>query len=110
MYEVDERDIVTPLAGVPGCDPGAPVPWSSLLREPRSSRTTRRSMSSGVPRAREDIPEEEVVVVQFGGVRALMFGAPNDEALHGHPLAGRGLDAYSAYRVEQSSWVRRLER
>jgi hypothetical protein len=39
-----------------------------------------------------------------------MFGSPNDEAFHGHPLAERGLGPYGAYRVEDSSWIRRLER
>jgi hypothetical protein len=48
--------------------------------------------------------------LQFDGVHSLMFGAPNDKALRGHPLADRGLDAYGAYRVDNSSWVRRLER
>jgi hypothetical protein len=57
----------------------------------------------------EDSPEEEVVVLRFGAVAALMLGSPNDEALDGHPLAARGLTAYGAFRVEQSSWVRRLE-
>ena len=39
-----------------------------------------------------------------------MFGPPNDEAFVGHPLASRGLGPYRAYRIERSSWLRRLER
>jgi hypothetical protein len=35
---------------------------------------------------------------------------PNDEAFSGYPLADRGLMPYGAYRIERSSWVRRLER
>ena len=110
MYDVDERDIVTPLEGVPPCDPGAPVPVV-IAAEGTAIVAYYAPVAVDWATARpEDIPDEEVVVLHFGGVWALMFGAPNDEALHGHPLASRGLDAYGAYRVEQSSWVRQLER
>jgi hypothetical protein len=110
MYDVDERDLVTPLEGVPQCDPGAPVPMV-IAAEGTAIVAYYAPLEVDWDTARpEDIPEDGVVVLQFGGVLALMFGAPNDEALHGHPLAGRGLDAYGAYRVEHSSWVRRLER
>jgi hypothetical protein len=39
-----------------------------------------------------------------------MFGLPNDEAFNGHPLASRGLHPYGAFRIEDSSWIRKLER
>jgi hypothetical protein len=39
-----------------------------------------------------------------------MFGPPNDEAFHGHPLAERGLHPYGAFRIVNSSWIRTLER
>jgi len=39
-----------------------------------------------------------------------MFGPPNDEAFRGHPFASRGLHPYGAFRVEGSSWIRKLER
>jgi hypothetical protein len=111
MYDVDERDVVVRLEGVPRCDPGAPVPMVIAAERTAIVAYYAPLKVNWGPTRPKDIPEEEeVVVVQFGGVRALMFGAPNDEALHGHPLAGRGLDAYGAYRIEQSSWVRRLER
>ena len=41
---------------------------------------------------------------------AHMFGPPNDEAFSGHPLASRGLHPYGAFRIERSSWIRKLER
>jgi hypothetical protein len=37
-----------------------------------------------------------------------VLGPPNDEAFRGHPLWRRGLDYYSAYRVEHSSLLRRV--
>jgi hypothetical protein len=46
----------------------------------------------------------------FRGVAAHMFGPPNDEAFRGHPLAARGLHPYGVFRIENSSWIRKLER
>ena len=39
-----------------------------------------------------------------------MFGPPNDEAFSGHPLASRGLHPYGAFKIENSSWIRHLEK
>jgi hypothetical protein len=36
------------------------------------------------------------------------FGAPNDEALGGHPLARYGLGYYGLYEVKNSPWIREL--
>ncbi|MCL2091171.1 MAG: hypothetical protein FWH11_08130 [Micrococcales bacterium] len=43
--------------------------------------------------------------VTFRLVHAIKFGGPNDEALEGHPLAGKGLQVYSAHRVVNSRWI-----
>jgi len=51
-----------------------------------------------------------VAVVEFVGYRSYSFGAPNDEALAGHPLYERGLRSYGAFEVEASSWITELER
>jgi len=53
---------------------------------------------------------EPAVLIRFAGALAWFHGPPNDEAFAGHPLASRGLGRYGAYRVDQSSWLRRLER
>jgi hypothetical protein len=50
--------------------------------------------------------DEPVALVKFEQCYAYMFGPPNDEAFHGHPLAKRGLHAYGAFEVEHSSWIR----
>ncbi|WP_165252135.1 hypothetical protein [Paludisphaera soli] len=52
---------------------------------------------------------EALALVQFFGVTATRFGDPNDEVAHGHPLHGRGLDAYRAQRVVSSRWLAELE-
>ena len=46
------------------------------------------------------------------GVSSLVhrFGSPNDEALHGHPLADAGLRHYTPAEVVNSPWVAELER
>jgi hypothetical protein len=49
-------------------------------------------------------------VVHFPLCSVFTFGAPNDEALAGHPLYGKGLKFYSIHRVENSSWISELER
>jgi hypothetical protein len=38
------------------------------------------------------------------------LGAPNNEALSGHPLYSRGLGYYGIYEIIESSWIRSLER
>src|SRR4029079_15393400 len=52
--------------------------------------------------------EEPIAIVRIDCF-AHMLGPPNDEAFSGHPLASRGLKPYRAFRIEGSSWIRRLE-
>lgn len=47
-------------------------------------------------------------ILQFQIPLMHLLGPPNDEAIRGHPLWRRGLDYYSAYRVEHSSLLRRV--
>jgi hypothetical protein len=37
------------------------------------------------------------------------LGYPNDEALWGHPLQGKGMESYSAHIIENSRWKAELE-
>ncbi len=60
------------------------------------------------PRSRTTDDEDMIGVVEFDGMTAVKMGSPNDEALSGHPLWGRGLTYYSAHLVENSTWVREL--
>lgn len=115
MYEVDARDRVVELEDVPQSSVGAPLPvvvadegTLQLAYYGEVSDADSDSMygleldlSSG---------EEPVILVQFEHAWAWFHGPPNDEAFEGHPLASRGLHPYAAFRIEESSWVRRLER
>jgi hypothetical protein len=102
MYPVDEHDRVVEIGDIPQCDVGAPCPVvfsdesativAYIVRDPVSARA------------------DDNAFVKFRRCYATMFGPPNDEALAGHPLAHRGLEPYGAFRVENSSWIRQLER
>jgi hypothetical protein len=48
-------------------------------------------------------------VLQFEGVLQFRLGYPNDEALHGHPLSGLGLESYRFYVVENSPTIAEIE-
>lgn len=52
-----------------------------------------------------DQHEDLFAVIDLWGVRSLRFGMPNDEAIEGHPVWGRGLRAYEAHRVMNSAWL-----
>ena len=53
--------------------------------------------------------DQLVALVRFNPVEAMRFGAPNDEALAGHPLTGRGSSppAPSSSRTPRGSWSSR---
>jgi hypothetical protein len=53
---------------------------------------------------------ESIVMATFEECLIYKFGAPNDEALAGHRLYGRGLTPYGAHTVERSRWIREQER
>jgi hypothetical protein len=42
------------------------------------------------------------VVIELRGCAKVRFGGPNDEALHGHPLHGRGLAGYRSRAIRIS--------
>jgi hypothetical protein len=49
-------------------------------------------------------------VVEFRHVHSVKLGGPNDEAIEGHPLSGKGLRAYAAHKVVNSRWIAEAER
>jgi hypothetical protein len=53
---------------------------------------------------------EKLALVEFERCVCTKMGTPNDEVLHGHPLYGRGLEGYEAMSVENSTWLRDLEK
>ena len=115
MYPVDGKDRVVELEGVPQSSVGAPLPvvlsdehkvlLAYIIQEtpPGWDGTTIRVVDPSTA-------GEPLALIEFTSYWSFMFGPPNDEAFHGHPLASRGLHPYGAFQVENSSWVRQLER
>ena len=101
MYSVDNRDKVIRLQDVPQSDAGAPLPI--VLSDEF------RILLAYIVR---DTPPDfsHYALIQFAFYSSYMFGGPNDEAFEGHPLASRGLTPYGAFQIENSSWIRQLER
>jgi hypothetical protein len=115
MYDVDERDRVCGLEGVPDSEPGAPMP----LVVADDFRTVLAYIASDAVAPTADSPSqtqtspagaEPFALVTFDICYAHMFGPPNDEAIAGHPLHRRGVVPYGAFEVLDSSWIRKLER
>lgn len=115
MYEVDEKDKVVALEGIPQSSVGAPLPHISAdegcvvlayylqAAEPGWDGTSIRIVDPVTS-------NEPIAILRFKGCHSHMSGFPNDEAFTGHPLSSRGLRPYGAFQVEGSSWIRRLER
>jgi hypothetical protein len=57
-----------------------------------------------------DSQPEPLGLVEFTDCVSARLGDPNDEVFDGHPLNGRGLEAYGAQRVVNSRWLKELER
>ena len=51
---------------------------------------------------------EAVGLVKFTGFHSYKFGAPNDEAFHGHPLSKNGLKPYGTFKIQNSTWLQEL--
>jgi hypothetical protein len=115
MYKVDERDRVVALENVPQASVGAPIPlvladerrvvlaYYMQDRPPEWDGKTVRVVGP-------TDNDEDVAIIRFNLCSVHLFGPPNDEAFAGHPLAARGLRPYRAFRIEESSWIRQLER
>jgi hypothetical protein len=96
MYTIDENDKIIEQADIPNPDTATPFP--KLI-----ANDYRCVLSYECAR-----PEYgRYALITFAG--DLYFGSPNDEAIGGHPLAARGLHAYAAFEVIDSSWIRLLE-
>ncbi len=115
MYEVDLLDKVLKLDDAPRPDIGAPLPlvlsdeWRLLLAYIISEPDPAWD-GSNVNLVSPDSAGMKIALVSFQLPTAHMFGPPNDEAFSGHPLASRGLCPYGVFEIQNSSWIRKLER
>ncbi|WDQ15433.1 hypothetical protein [Rhodopirellula sp. P2] len=113
MYTVDELDTVVPLSDVPQSDVGAPLPTvvaddyrlilEYLVSDPDPNWDGTYVNVVGTE------TDGTVALIRFRRPYAHMMGAPNEEAIAGHPLSGRGLEPFAAFEIRDSSWIRALE-
>jgi hypothetical protein len=104
MYTVSQGDRPRELTTLPQSSVGAPCP--TLIAEEHGLRLAYYLEHCPDDRGKEDA----CLVVKFHAPYAHMFGPPNDEAFSGHPLASRGLAPYRVFEIENSSWLKCLER
>lgn len=55
-------------------------------------------------------PPEWLGVIRFDGCNCSKMGTPNDEVFNGHRLWGKGFVPYQAMLVENSLWIKELEK
>jgi len=115
LCSVDGRDKVVKLDGVPQSSVGAPSPLvlggeanALLLYIVEEAPIDWDSPSTYI--LDSVTPDESFALVEFTGCWSHMFGWPNDEVFHVHPLNARGLKSYGAFQIEKSSWIRLLEK
>ena len=117
MYTVSPNDRPHEISSTPQSSIGAPCPQlvvgehSLRLAYYIEERRLSPQWSAAPIRPNEPGESDEIcALVRFTRPYAHMFGPPNDEAFSGHPLAARGLGPYRVFEIENSSWVRSLER
>lgn len=115
MYEVDELDSVIELTNIPQSSVGAPIPIVlageyDVFLAYYLENISESWDGASVRMVSADTEGEPVAIVKFVDCYSHMFGAPNDEAFQGHPLSERGLKSYGVFEVQNSSWIRKLEK
>ena len=89
-----------------------PCAWSGGAPEPVVLSSEHRAFVV-FDQPESDQQSDGCTAVEFVRCIAVLSGFPNDEALHGHRLWGKGLGFYQVHEVLDSSWlaqVRDVER
>jgi hypothetical protein len=116
LYTTDERDTVFEETEFPPPLSGAPLPmvfatehrlllayYTKLWeREPPSNKRF------NMPVLVSESSLGTITIVDFRRPAAFFSVPVSNETFDAHPLAFRGLTSYGVFRVEDSSWVRRL--
>jgi len=50
-----------------------------------------------------------LALVEFKQCTIAKLGSPNDEVFHGHPLEGKGIEAYTPLKVKNSTWIEEIK-
>jgi len=119
-----ERDLARSVGDECAVDVSWPAPWDVGAPLPHVIASGLRTFVIYQQRERDPgwdgsyatmvdpaVPEQRLIaVVEFQRCLVHKFGSPNDEALEGHRLHGRGLVPYRAHTVERSRWLVEQER
>ncbi|MEH7356244.1 hypothetical protein V7150_22270 [Neobacillus drentensis] len=103
MYSIDGNDKVVELNEMPQSSVGAPIP---VVLSVESKTVVAYYIQDNELDFESEF--EPIAIISFEGCRSTMFGPPNDETFSGHPLYSKGLRPYSAFIIENSSWLRKL--
>ena len=91
-----------------GFRPESAVPAPLLLQDERHTALIFRSVKKDVDGRVGTFKEAGWAVIECINCHVSQFGYPNDEALPGHPLSGKGLGPYDVYEVINSKWAKQL--
>lgn len=98
MFEEKDKVVRLDL----GVSPEAGVSGALLLQNEYAAYLTFNAMR---PRSDGMYEEAGIAIVEFIRCSTTKFGYPNDEAIGGHPLSSKGLEAYDIFEVLNSSWI-----
>jgi hypothetical protein len=96
-------------------DIGAPMPmlvasgWKTLLLYLAHTPDPQWDGTSVTPVDPASPTVQPIALAEFVGCSASKFGGPNNEVIHGHPLSGKGLEAYGAHLIANSRWLAEQE-
>ena len=112
FYQVTS-DTAVPEHGAPRPCYGAPLPFTiseeeRLLLAYYVEPIVGEPPGMGPPVVVSSSTEAEIAVIDFWNPHAFFSAPVSDEVFDAHPLAYRGLSAGGVFRVDESSWIRRL--
>ncbi|WP_075617974.1 hypothetical protein [Paenisporosarcina indica] len=99
MYLIDNKDRVVPLNSIPQSSVGSPNP---IVLSDKTTTVVAYDLEE------DEIENNDIAIITFKSCRSIMFGPPGDEIFEAHPLSSRGLERYSTFIIEDSSWLRIL--
>jgi hypothetical protein len=93
-----------------------PVDWTFSVFQPIVVSNGRRILLMYPAQDKESAPKAKkdriqyTAILTFKGCVSCKYGDPNDEAIEGHPLYGRGIDVGGAYIIMNSPWLEELKK
>jgi hypothetical protein len=110
MYVINKKDNIEQLPDVPMMDVGAPQPIvisndTDLVLGYNISSRSPNSYPNHVEVVDGGLGNGRFALIRFWRVVSSVAGDPNEDNIHNHPLHEKGLKAYMAVKVVNSSWL-----